>query len=454
VRTVIRDRTLLALVVTLLGVLVGWPLLAPIVAACDDVGFLKAQYAPHTWLDALGLEWRAPLFRPLAALSAQLIDPTTRTSPWVTLLQSAVLLAGLPAVVRLCGRLTSHAASARWACALWLMHPATAVSLWQLDTLSQSASATAGLWLVALACGAWVPRRPMLAWLIITVLGLLTKETFLGWLAAAALLRWSTRASATDTWRPLLAALGLGAAFVLARVMVIGPSLMATGDEKYALHLSGAVVRNLGVLMAGGLAFGPLHALRVLGASDMAWWLGMLGPAVHVVIVLMALSSPGAARSQVGLLWCCALCALAPVMLLGHVSELYLMGPNALICIALAAAVSQAHGRAWARVLRSGAWLVLIGIGAVGVASRAHHFGLTWEYSRLLSEQTRALPPVQQAPSSCQLEAASHSVYYVTPLAALNVAATTDIAAAAGRPLPHGWADRLRCEKLPSRRAF
>ena len=133
--------------------------------------------------------------------------------------------------------------------------------------------------------------------------------------------------------------------------------------------------------------------------------------------------------------------AVWPALFIGKVSELYLMGPNALISALVGMGVPSRSGSSTrgGRVAAS----VLFLIGLAGFVSRSYHFTVTWSQARDFRDQVRriaeAVPPgsrlVIGVPESLQ-SGPMHSKYCVPP------------AVAAG--LPQSWfVKRLADPSLP-----
>lgn len=450
-------------------VLLAWPLTAGMVVATDDVGMLLFAGDHPSFGALLERAWRGRLFRPLFQFGAQLLDPDTRSAWGVAWLHLPALWVAAAAVERLASKLFADPLP-RWsATVLFLLHPSTTVCLWQADTLSQTTSAAAGLWLFALASGSWTPRRPTTAWLVVTALGLLTKETFLGWVAVALLVfatRRVRRLSAvtrspwprsSEAWLGPLLSAALVVTFVLARAAVL--STFAATSTRYSLHVDVQIVKNVATLGAGLVIVGPLHALMIAGPRELAFWVAVFGTVIHALVLALAVLR-GPDRAATLWLWACALLTLAPVMPMGHVSELYLMGPNALCMLCLARASCGLFERAAPGL----AWSVLaclLATGVFGVASRAYHVGLTWAYGRALTAQVERMAaadqgaplpaPKEPCPARSSLQ---HSVYVAGPRSALNEPATAKYFAQRNRLLPTDWAAHLDCAGLPVRRPW
>jgi len=443
------------LVAVTLVILVAWPFLRHLVASTDDIGLLLFRADFPSFTSALRAAWGQLLFRPLAVLSSFLTDPVTRSCPLVVTLQCVVL--GIGALGLDCigvARFSGDKASRSLTLLLWLLHPSTSISLWQMDTLSQTASAAAGLWLFALASGSWRPRFHTAAWVAVTGIGLLTKETFLGWVVAAAC--WCIYdAYIFRDWRHRV---GEGLSFAIALVYLVwrasvwGTSVLAS-EGTYSLHLGVTMLRNMALCLGGLFSFGPTHALLVSSPPRLPWLMASLGTISAVaVFFIYGIRRPRAAAGWFLLV----LLSLTPVLGMGHVSDLYLFGPNAIIAIGLAEAwimLSQSSLTV-ARTLL----VACVGIGLAGHASRAYHFDLTWSYSRELAAQLERMPskkaglPVHRACSA--MSPVHYGAYIVAPLNALNIEVTAALAQSRGYPLPPEASSRLECDGLRERKLW
>lgn len=435
-----------------LSILIGWPLLRPLVAATDDIALLLFPQEFSSVYDALRANWAQPLFRPLAVLSSFLTDPATRECRPVFVLHCGFFGLAALAVDRIVASHMSRDGVIRaLALLLWLLHPSTSVALWQMDTLSQTASAAAGLWLVVLALGSWRPKRFVAAWIALTCLGLLTKETFLGWVfAAICWCRWDVLRS--RDWRagmgPLSSAL-LALAYLACRAPVWSTTAWAH-DGGYTPHLGFTTIRNILLCVAGLFSVGPTHALFASPRWSMPWMVTVVGTAsACLVYASYALNQHRSAGTWILL----SLLALIPVLPMAHVSELYLFGPNAMFAVGLAGAFFDAERRhpASARSLL----FVFTLAGLLGLVSRAYHFDLTWSYSRELAlqvERIEAGSVVRGIRRPClAVSGASYGAFVVTPISAVNTGVTSSLEGSRGHVLPDKWEDRLDCSGLRER---
>ena len=435
--------------------LVLWPLLRGIVAATDDLQLLMFRYDYPSFVAALQGAWCQTLFRPLAVVSGFLTDPVTRSCRLVIPLHAlglAVGALGLDSMVK--ARLGAGATNRYAVLALWLLHPATSVSFWQMDTVSQTASAAAGIWLMALSLNAWRPRHRMMAWFLVTCAGLLTKETFLGWVLAGGIIGayagWRDHAWSERKGEIVGAAAAL--IFVALRLSVWDVDVMFFGKKQYSVHLGMPTVYNIALSAAGLLTYGPLHSLRLSKPTELPWIIAALGAAGHVSVLVLAGRQAWLAAAR---WWGIALLVLSPVLLMEHVSELYLCGPNALVALALVEA-STRTSIGWRPAARVST-VVMIAVACIGHLTRAAHFDQTWSYARKLTEQVEriAVSPKMTAPEQrCSAPGVYHSVYVVSPVAALGPKVTPMLMQRRGRPLPADWLSRLDCVGLGERSSW
>ncbi len=451
--------------------LVVWPWAGGLAVSSDDAcSGVRRLLGPTTIGPLLAESWRSMFFRPLDTAARQLIDPATRDARWTAVLH-------LPALALCIGGLAALArrTAARWrlvlpiALAWWFLHPGTSVSLWQPDTVSQSWSAALGVWLVIAVFRAvdrvttGAHRFPdVLAPAVLCAVGLLAKETFLGWCAGAAafvvvvfLRGWHAgRSRRLGPWWCLLAPLvTLPALYLVFRVVSGGLSQSFDPSMgRYTVGLGRGTLTYVATAFAGSICLGPVHAVF---SPEMHGWARVM-PLLGGMLTITAAALPlllvrrGAAPATMLAPWrsaamvaAIALSGLLAPLPTAHLSELYLMGPNLGLALLVGVGavstiqVSESASTAWA----GRRWVVAVGIvgmvslyllGALGLASRARHFQLTWRWSR---ELQRSLVEFQDrrppgAPPGHVLFAARcshgwvHSVYVVPPVHALNLPCT------------------------------
>jgi hypothetical protein len=138
--------------------------------------------------------------------------------------------------------------------------------------------------------------------------------------------------------------------------------------------------------------------------------------------------------------------AVWPALVIEHVSELYLFGPNALVAVLVGLGVEQIarSARGWQKGCMQIGVVVLFGIAAAGFVSRTLLFFTTWTYARHLRQETyRAVAAAGRSENVTVLIPAElfagpmHSKYCVPP--------------AWAAALPQAWATmRLGDPSLPA----
>jgi hypothetical protein len=439
----------------LLVFLIAFPWFAGGVFQSDEVRNLNTVHGvsgPYTPLDHFETIWAWRLFRPLDHLiSPYLSDPATRESGSALLLHLPAVLALLLAL-RVAARRVAPDMPLLFAAAVivWCVHTATSLALWQPDLPGQTWSGAAGAWLGlvlwsgvdhARAGGGTTRHAAGLA--LISLIGVLSKETFLGWCFAAAvfwlLVMWRSRSLGESVpfarWAVLAAGFGLVPVLYLSARFISG-GLAEVGDTggRYSFQFATVPV-NMAILLLGFLPTGPSHA--VLGLPGAALWVRALpGLAVGSCLAL-CLARPalvwwlggregdGPARTVALGVVLFTYLSLAAVFPTGRPSEGYLMGPNvgAALIVALgaldgarllAARRASAQRRRWraAAVAYGVVVLVAAGLTLYGLGSRARHVSLTWEGSIALFNE---IETQQQAKATVE-----HPLWIVVPDACLQ----------------------------------
>jgi hypothetical protein len=440
------------------------------VFSADDLGFYLFSRLSNSLWTHLVLAWNSGLFRPLDVLASRLGDPVSRKALHSVSLHFPAILAILMGLWYLIRRIGGKVAGVSFGFAWlwWMLNPGTTVTIWQPDTISQSWSGAAGLWLVIVL---WSAANKInedksttglfAAEVFICLLGVFTKETFMGWAAAGGLLLavlylkniFEGRKTGIWEWIKLtLPITVIPALYLFARFRFGGLGSMLSGSSsRYSLHFGFSLVKNIVTAGAGFLCVGPAHLVSVPDASLFLRGLPFLGILLTVCVLLLPLVISRTGQKKPGEnprwsdAWLIALvcfASLSPTLISGGFSELYLMGPNAgaalLVGISLAFALERLDKRrketqqAAAFYLVVLAAVVLLAIGWLGVFSRAQYFGRTWHNSRVYNnaimrwQSNRESSP---APSKVMLrrncaEGPVHSVYVLPPAQALNVEAT------------------------------
>lgn len=140
------------------------------------------------------------------------------------------------------------------------------------------------------------------------------------------------------------------------------------------------------------------------------------------------------------------LLAVWPALAIEHVSELYLLGPNALVAVLVGLGVDQISrmDRGQRKACMQIGVVLLVVIAATGFASRTRLFFTTWAYARLLRQETVHVLAAASNPDNAAIlipaelfAGPMHSKYCVPPA----------VAAA----LPQAWATmRLGDPSLPA----
>ena len=408
-------------------------LLVPIIGGAtvcvDDFAWVKLAHAtPRLW-QSLEQAWSAYLFfRPLDIVVNWIIDPLDLGSAAMLPFQATGLLVLLAAVWRLTRALVPGGLLAPLAASIWLMlHTATQTSLWAAGATSQTWCAAIGMWLmchVLLASGdrALSVGSALLS-LALSAVGVISKELFVGWASAAAVVvvaRLGQRAAARQPLR--LAATGMAIAAILSPPTLWLAIRMATSefgrfaepsaDLHYSFQGPRTIVWNAALSTVGMFAQGPVHWARLRGPP---WNLvPFAGAALSFGLAAFG-GSPGGrgqgsgwSRNALPAAVVLGLITVWPALPIRQVSELYIMGPNALIAVLVGAGVGRIiegdpssagsyHRQSGARAWLCGAVACLAAIAVIGFASRTYHFAITWEYARALRVAARALVEPEQA---------------------------------------------------------
>ncbi len=465
-------RALWAVAIAMLIFICIWPLLAGMVAANDDVGYVRDDRYTGTLVENIRSSWlKASVFRPLEVAAAKLCDISTLECRPVMIIQIAGLfavIAGLAVIVR---RLMPQHRVALPLLIIWLvLSPATTVSLWQMDSCSQTWSAACGIWaglLTWMAVDAARSDRAILPWVVglsvFAAISVNIKEMMYGWFfgIGVAVLAVIARAAWQRDWRsanrcawfalPVIALPMLHLACRL-KFSALGRTLESSGEPndqaRYQAALGANVLNNAWLSLVGLFGNGPLH---LVDDAEAMLPLRML-TLVSLVSVFVVLTSAGVIalvhgsntpsdRSRRRALILCAIAGLLSVSVtlpMGQVSELYGMGANAgsglLVVAALLALWNPAKPEDRVLCRSIAAFCAAVGVvaGVYGLGSRAYHFRITWWYAR---EMNRTLLDHQRAvePSSEPFMALVgqpcftgrlHSQYIVSPLQAVGFEGT------------------------------
>lgn len=447
-----------------------WPVVAGFRATNDDLKFVRVAEDHASVPEAVAHAWRtSPGFRPLEIALGRSSDPMTLES-WVSVPVQAVGLAVLLwALWPLC-RLAVPGWRAAWGVAsvVVLMSPATTVSLWQMDTASQTWTAALGAWAVVLAWSAWrrasqpgaerasVGTAVLLG--VVFAVGCSIKETFYGWSfglgsVIAAMVAWQlvrNRAAAARMALQLLPVVALPVAHIALRASTgaLGGHLGEDEASRYQVELGSNLVVNVALSIGGVFGAGPFHLvmnddahplLRLLPfAAMVSAVFAVLGVAVLAMVGKRrpACMAPGALAFAV----IASAGSMVPTLLMGSVSELYGLGAN----VGAALLIAAAFGALWcndapderlmARGLAVLTGLLFAVVGVYGVASRAEHFRIVWqatdEVNRRILAFREGLAPspadskefagIVHFATSC-VPPKPYGQYVISPLQATNV---------------------------------
>lgn len=454
-----------------------WPLMTGMAAANDDLKFIRNAEYSGTFAEDVRMGWTTQSnFRPLENLAALLCDERTLECRPVMVIQLLGLLALAFAVARLTKRLLPDQPLALPLALTWIaLSPATTISIWQMDTCSQTWTAALGAWAGVLTIAGVDAAREgrsvfkhMLILTLLFAVGVNIKEMFYGWSAGvgtaliiAMLFLWKReRGAAMKSALLLLPIAALPALHLLIRLKFSALSQAvetgAAGEvadaSRYQVGLGWNVINNAGLSVLGLFADGPLHNVKDAAAPTML----RLLPLAALLASFIALAAAGglaivhrnpsraASRRMLLLAAFGGFASLCITLPMGSVSELYGLGPNIASGLLLAAALlalwnpADAGERTLTRSIAVGCAGGLLLIGVVGIASRAYHFQLTWRYARDLNAKLLAfqesLPEIdvkRDGPARIHFSQPCytgelHSQYIVAPILAVGLDQTMD----------------------------
>jgi hypothetical protein len=406
-----------------------FPIVAGMTAVCDDwkyvVDVLRGMTLPQLLVSRL----RGDFFRPVDILAATWIDPRTIDGRRVVVLQAVGLLILLFGIRSGLSKLEKHVPLPAnggvlfWLTALWLLFQSgTSVSLWQVDTASQVWAAAIAVWF-GVALWGWVERvqrdesrtRAVAAVLSLLIAGLLAKEVFLGWCASGVLLLLGLALRAQILRRPdavraflslALSIVAITLAYLVARKLLGGLEL---GYGKYSGSVVVNSLKNLVLALVGGMAVGPIHAVRDPRAYP--WIPGLVGASLAAAILLAAAGARLLRRiesAQRGAGWTAACVIFFPLVAISaafptsHLSEVYMLGPGVGIGLLLALGlIGLLQVRGIERAVGVLAAVVIVSAGGFGTFARTQQFSITWDNARAVEREAAravlALPDAGQA---------------------------------------------------------
>ena len=446
--------------VVLLAILVVVPLAGRATVCVDDFAWVKLAHATPHFGKSLIRAWSAYLFfRPLDILANWFVNPLDLRSAPIIPFQATGLIVLLAGVWRLTRILSPAGLLAPLAASLWLMlHPATQTSLWAAGTTSQTWCAAIGIWLmcqVMLDDGEHdFSPRAVLRCLALSAVGIVSKELFVGWATAAALVvlaRLWRRVAACEPLRlagafiTVVAILTPPALWIIVRLATsdFGRVAQPSADLHYSFQGPRTIAWNMALSTLGMFVQGPVHWARLRG---MPWNLvPIAGAALSLGLAVYGSRPAASVERRGGLAYLLpaavilGLVAIWPALPIRQVSELYVMGPNALIAPFVGVGVGRVlqgdpasrgsrQGQGWQTPWLLGAVIAIAAIGMLGFASRTYHFLTTWVYARELRTAALALVEGEQTGSPITIliddkleQGPVHSKYLVTPALAADV---------------------------------
>jgi hypothetical protein len=451
-----------AAVAALLGAAIVIPVAYEATVCADDFVWITNAWSDASLAKAFSVAWSNNFFfRPIDILANRLISP--RPLDLVPLLP--VQIAGLLALTAGMWRLLALAGASgdrpRLVATAWLwLHPATQLSVWSAGCSSQTWCAAFGIWTMCAVLALPLERigwRRVASLAMLSAGGVIAKELFLGWATAAACvigIRHVILQRSQDLLQSMKAVFPVLCAVLLPPCIWIGLRLWSTrfgevmhddSGDLYTLHGPATILVNLATAVLGMFVQGPVHWARFLA---LPWQLvPFVGAGLSYLFAAIGSSRAGGAvagtPASLRLPLAVAIGALAvwPALLIGKVSELYVMGPNALIAALVGIGMTATDGPA-----KPGRWiagLALLSIAVGGYASRSYHFSVTWSQARELREAVHRIAAgalregrlVIVVPESLRA-APMHSKYLVPPAVAAALAESWVVKRLADPSLP------------------
>lgn len=451
------------------GFVAAWPLLGGMIAVNDDIKFVRVPAHQQPLIQQISEMWSgSPAFRPLELAVAASCDERTLRAPLAVPLHVVGLVGLCIAIVRLARRVLPGNQWVAPLAILWVaLSPGTSCAAWQIDTVSQTWSATLGLWAIEWAWRAFDAARagrsiwmPCLMLTCIFGMGVNIKETFYGWSAgvglaligATAWLLLRDRGAALRLGWTLLPVIALPIAHLLLRWMTgsMSRSLELKQENRYQLEFGMNLLINAAQSTAGAVGTGPFHAISSDAVPVPIRVLPLLALVVEACILTLALEFVVLRRPKEsrGVAWpallvsLIGLASLSVTFPMGTVSELYGFGPNACVALLLAAAFAALCREGPARSIRAAAMILMsvgLVLGLIGLLGRANHFERTWRVTRSVNEQILAFmnrrpeaPKYFDAPQSaiyfpaaCR-PARSHGSYIMPAAQAIDIINTIE----------------------------
>lgn len=382
-----RSRYVLLVPAFLLSLVVLGPVLdGPFF--CDDFHFALDDPPRHV-LGSFGELHPYRLYRPLqlsiVALSQTIFGSTTLPVHVATL---GVHLALVALVLRMAGSLgwspIATTATVLWLSASQLLPPAVGGNDTISLVLGTALGSLAAWWLWPVPARGECPRRIPYA-LLAFALALLSKESSLGALPVLlTLLAVPPREPARGTVPAAIALVGIAAGYLALRASLgaDGPRFGPGGDWMAGVNVP---VNAIQLIVAALL---PMSTVDVFSAVvRQEWSTVLLAAAALLAVAVLLLAGPGARRVPVLLgALAVSLAAVAPVLPMKHVSELYAYGLLPPVALALGAAV----GGLWSRSGR----LRRIGLAGALAGLLLLQADAAWRKSRDMAENGRRAGPL------------------------------------------------------------
>jgi len=439
----------------------GWVSLAVLLAAAvvvpvayratvcaDDFVWITNAWSDASLAKVFIAAWSTNFFfRPIDILSNRLINPRTLELAPMLAVQIAGLLALTAGMWRLLALVGASGVGPRLVATVWLwLHPATQLSVWSAGCSSQTWCAAFGIWTI---CEVLALPQGRIGWEKVATLatfsagGVIAKELFLGWATAAAgivAVRHVALRRGGDLVSSVKRVLPAVCAVILPPGIWIGLRILSSrfggvvhddSDDLYSLHGPVTILMNLATVVLGMFVQGPVHWARLLG---LPWkLLPFVGAALSCLFAAFGGICARGVFNGIPAVWKLPLTvatgalAVWPALLIGKVSELYVMGPNALIAALIGIGMTADVGPP--KLARWIAAPVLLLIAVTGYVSRTYHFSVTWSQARELREsvhrivdgdprQGRLLIVVPESLRSTPM----HSKYFVPPAVAAALA--------------------------------
>lgn len=394
---------------------VAIPVASRATVCTDDFVWIINAWSNNSLANVLSDAWTSNFFfRPVDILANRLVNPRTLDLAPILVVQFAGLLVLTAGMWRLLALVGSVGATPRLVATGWLwLHPATQLSVWSAGASSQTWCAAFGVWTICVALnllGKRVGWGSVAGLAVLSAAGVIAKELFLGWATAAAFAIVAGRVVFRDTqgfWSALKAGAPAACAVILPPCAWIGSRLWSTrfgevmydtSGDLYTLHGPATVLLNVAISVLGMFVQGPVHWARLLG---LPWMLvPFVGAALSGMFAFMGSTRAAGALARLpkGLVLPMAIVlgavAIWPALLIGKVSELYVMGPNALIAAFVGIGVTSGEGPSTLRRRVGASALFLIALA--GFASRSYHFTVTWSQARELREAVHRM--VEESP--------------------------------------------------------